>query len=204
VSLAQSLKGSAEEVFPMRAPFAGTVVQVLKTEGEYVDQSSTPSGSSIVRIDDLSHLFIEANAPETEVGKLKIGQEVLIKASAVLGQSYTGKIRKISLAAKEQKDWDKSRVEFSIWIQVVENDRLLKPGMSVIVDVITRKLTDVLTLRHEFVQRDKDKYFVIGPKGVHKNIEVGIQNEEVFEIKKGLVEGEKVRQIDFLSLIKDQ
>ena len=36
VSLEQSLGGVHENVFPMRAPFDGTVVQILHGEGEYV------------------------------------------------------------------------------------------------------------------------------------------------------------------------
>src|SRR5438309_1165925 len=38
VSLSQSLRGE-DDAKPLRAPFSGTVVQVLKTEGEYVEQS---------------------------------------------------------------------------------------------------------------------------------------------------------------------
>jgi multidrug efflux pump subunit AcrA (membrane-fusion protein) len=205
ISLAQSLRGSAEEVFPLRAPFDGTVVQVLRTEGEYVEsQSSQNNGNSMVRIDDLTHTFIEANSPEIEVGKLKLGQEVIIKASAVSSRSFKGKIEHISLAATEQKDWDKSRVEFPVLIQVTDNDGQLKPGMSVVVDIITDKLVGVLTLKHEFIQKDAGKYFVVTEGGEKKNIEVGLQNEEAFEIKKGLNEGEKIQQTDFLSLLKTQ
>ena len=204
VSLAQSLKGSSEEVFPMRAPFHGTVVQVLKTEGEYVEQqSSQPGGNAMVRIDDLSKLFVEAASPELEVGKLKIGQEATIKASAVLGRSYKGKIEHISLAAKEQKDFDKSRVEFSVQLEIKDKDVQIRPGMSVIVDIITNRISHVLMLRHEFIQKDGDKYFVVTEKGEKKEIEVGLQNEQFFEIRKGLLENENIHQTDFLSALKE-
>jgi HlyD family secretion protein len=200
VTLAQSLKENSEETYPLRAPFSGTVVQVLKTEGEYVDQQSGQGGNTLVRIDDLNHLFVDASVPEIEMGKLKVGQEVIIKASAVLGRSYKGRIKNISLAAKEQKDWDRSRVEFPVVIQILDNDHGLKPGMSVVLDIVTQKKTQILTLRHEFIQKNDNQYFVVTQQGERKEIDVGIQNEEVFEIKKGLTEGEKVRQTDFLSL----
>lgn len=199
VSISQSLRGTNEEVFPLRAPFPGTVVQTLKTEGEYVDQNS---GNAIVRIDDLTQIMIEANSPEIEVGKLKLGQEVIVKASAILGRTYKGKIQHIALAAKEQKDWDKSRVEFTVIISVLDPDDQIKPGMSVIIDVITMKLSNVLLLRHEFIQKDGSTYFIVTDKGVKKPIQVGVQNEEAFEIKEGVNEGEAVRQTDFLSIIE--
>jgi len=208
VSLGQSLKGRAEEeVYPMRAPFDGTVVQILRTEGEYVDPQTSQgmgSGTALVRIDDLSQTFIDANAPEIEVGKLKQGQEVLIKASAILTKTYHGKIKSISLAAREQKDWDKSRVEFPVLIEVTDNDGQLLSGMSVVVDIITQKLKNVLTLRHEFIQKDGDQYFVVTVDGERKNITVGLRNEEAFEIKSGVKEGEEVEQTDYLSLIKNE
>lgn len=205
VSLAQSLHGSSEDVYPLRAPFTGTVVQILKTEGEYVEQqSSQGAGNALVRIDDLTKLNIEANSPEIEVGKLKVGQEAIIKASAILSRSYKGKIQYISLAAKEQKDWDKSRVEFSVFIEIIDKDSQIKPGMSVVIDIIANKLTNILTLRHEFIQKDGAKYFVMTEKGEKKSIDIGLQNEEVFEIKSGIVEGQKVQQTDFLSVLKDR
>lgn len=199
VSIAQSLKANDEEIFPLRAPFSGTVVQVLKTEGEYVDQQNFQGGgNAIIRIDDLTRIFIEANAPEIEVSKLKVGQETLIKASAAIGRTYKGRIKSISLAAKEQKDWDRSRVEFPVQVEVLDQDQQIKPGMSVVMDIVTRKLDSVLTLRHEFLQKSRDQYFVVTESGARKNIEVGVQNEEVFEIKKGVGAGQKVRQADFL------
>lgn len=205
VSFSQSLREAESEIYPLRAPFSGTVVQVHKGEGEYVEQQSAQgSGSALVRIDDFSQMLVEAHSPEIDVGKLKIGMEAIIRASAVLDHTYLGKIHSISLAAKEQTDWDKSRVEFPVMIQVMNPDPQIKPGMSVIVDIITSRLKNVLTLNHEFIQQDGDQYFVMTQKGERKNIDVGIQNEEVFEIKKGLDEGEKILQIDFLSMMSNR
>jgi multidrug efflux pump subunit AcrA (membrane-fusion protein) len=203
VSLTQSLTGAHEDVYPIRAPIEGTVVQVLRMEGEYVDQANTNgSGIGIVRIDDLTHLHIDANSPEFEVEKLKVGQDVVIKASSILGRSYKGKVKNISLAAREQKDWDKSRVEFSVFIDVLDADPQLEPGMSVVCDIVANKVSNTLTLRHEFLQKEGDNYFVITEDGTKKPVTVGLQNEEAFEIKTGLAEGEKIRQTDFLSLAK--
>lgn len=201
VTITQSLRGSEEEVFPMRAPFPGLVVQVLKTEGEFVE--TTSGYNTIVRIDDLSRIYVEASAPELEVGKLKVGLDAIFKASAILDKTYHGKVQNIALAAKEQRDWDKSRVEFAVLMEVSDKDAQIKPGMSVVADIIIKQLNNVLTIRHEYIQKDGEKYYVTTEKGVRKQIEVGLQNEEVFEVKKGVVEGEKLKQTDFLSLVRD-
>jgi multidrug efflux pump subunit AcrA (membrane-fusion protein) len=202
VSLTQSLNGVHEDVHPMRAPFEGVVVQVLRVEGEYIDLTNTSStnGTGIVMIEDTRQLHVDASAPELDVQKLKVGQEVIIKASSILSRSYKGKIKNIALAAKEQQNWDKSRVEFSVLIDVLDADSQLEPGMSVICDIIAKKAVGVLFLPDQFIQKDKDKYYVTDENGNRKPIVVGIQNEEAFEIKSGVSEGDKVRETDFLSL----
>ncbi len=198
VSVAPSLTGNLDEVYPMRVPFAGTVVQILKTEGEYVDQNNREM-NQLVRIDDLDKLFVDAISPEIEVGKIKVGQEVQIKAAAILDRSYAGSIKHISLAAKEQNQWEKSRIEFPVTVEVTDPDGRLMPGMSVVIDVIANKKTGVLTLKHEFVNRDGEDYFVVRKSGEKRPIKVGLRNEESFEILEGLAEKDEVKSIDFLA-----
>ncbi|MGK5088560.1 efflux RND transporter periplasmic adaptor subunit [Bdellovibrionota bacterium FG-2] len=198
VTIVQTLHGNAEDTFPMRSPFPGTVVQVLRTEGEYVEMGK--DNSSLVRIDDLSQLFIETDVAEIEIPKLKVGQEVVIKASALLNRSFKGVIRQLSLAAKEKRDWGRANAEFPVRMEVLEKDPSLKPGMSTMIDIIAQKVTGVLILRHEYIQKVGEKYFAVLEDGTKQSIEVGLQNEEAFEIKSGLKEGDRVKQTDYLSL----
>ncbi|MGZ3656907.1 MAG: efflux RND transporter periplasmic adaptor subunit [Bdellovibrionota bacterium] len=95
VSVAQSLQ-SSEPVFPLRAPYAGTVMHVNKHEGEYVKEGD--SVDYILRIDDLEQLFVQANAPEMDWAKLKTGLEATMKASAITSRSYKGRIAELTLA----------------------------------------------------------------------------------------------------------
>src|SRR6185437_8297322 len=104
ISVSQTLRSDSTPLFPLRAPFDGTVVQVLKSEGEYVDPANNQNGANnLVRIDDLSHLYVSANIPEVEIEKLKDGQGAVLKASAILDRTYHGVIKSISLAATDQQ-----------------------------------------------------------------------------------------------------
>lgn len=207
VTVAQSLTNIEEQVFPLRAPFNGTVVQVLRSEGEYIESGGGyENRNSIVRIDDLSHMYFEGIAPEIDVPKLKVNQEVMIRAPAVFNRSYKGVIRFISLAAREQNynGWEKTKVEFTLKGEILDPDQILKSGMSVVLEIIAFKIPQVLTLRHEFIQREKDQYYATTVKGEKKPIQIGAQNEEWVEIKSGLSEGDEVKQVDFLSLYKER
>ncbi len=199
VSVTQSLR-SQEEVHPLRAPFTGVVVQVLKSEGEYLPAGtggSDNTASTILRVDDLSQLQVEASAPELDFPKLREGQPVSIRATAVQEQSFKGKVLSISLASKEGTGWERSRVEFPFSIEVLDQDPRLKPGMSVIVDIEAKKFPGVLMLKHEFVEKAGEKYFVTLEAGGKRDVKVGTQNEEVFEIQNGLKEGDRVRPVVF-------
>jgi multidrug efflux pump subunit AcrA (membrane-fusion protein) len=198
VSIVQSLQ-SSEDVFPLRAPFDGTVVQVAKSDGEFVREGD--KNDFMMRIDDLSQLYVVANAPEMDRVKVKVGQEAIIKASAVLDRTFKGVIEELSLAAREKDDWSRTQVvEFPIRIRMVEVNEQVKSGMSVVVDVVTNRRDNVITLRHEFVHRDKDRFFVVLENGQQKDIKVGLQNENAFEVLEGLQADQKLKQVDFSKL----
>ena len=51
---------------------------------------SVKDNSPLVRIDDTTHLFITASIPETDIEKVRIGQKVVVKATAITGKEYHG------------------------------------------------------------------------------------------------------------------
>ena len=202
VSITQSLQAT-ENVFPIRAPFIGTVTQIIKMEGQLAKQNDPKE--FIMRVDDLTKMFINANAPEVDVVKIKSGFEAEIKVSAILSKNYKGIVRDISQAATPKEQWGgRSQVEYLIKIEIMDADEALKPGMTAVIDIITNKKESVLTLPHEFIHREDDQYFVILKNGQRKNIKIGLQNETAFEVAEGLGENEEVQQVDFLKLIESQ
>lgn len=204
VTMTQSLQ-SSENSFPLRAPFPGIVVQVGRSEGQLAHDGVV--AEFILRVDDLSKLFVTASAPEIDWVKISPGQEVVIRAAAVITRTYKGVIRELSLAAKQEDNssgWGGgSKVEFPVRLEILDADKQLSPGMTVVVDIIAHRTENVLTLPHEYVSREDTKYFVTMANGEKRAIEVGQQNEEAFEIKHGLKEGDRVKQVDFASLLKD-
>lgn len=190
-----------DQVFPLRAPFAGQVVQVNKDEGEFIKESDT--SDFIARIDDLSEIYIEGSVPEMDRLKIKPGLEAVVKASAIPDRSYKASVQDLALSAREKDRWERSTViEFPLRLRLLDPDEKVQSGMSVLIDIITFKKDNVLTLRHEFIQQIGDDYFVNLENGDRRDIKIGAQNEEVSEIKEGLKKGDKVRRINFSELIK--
>lgn len=186
------------EVFPLRAPFDGVVTQVQKSAGQYVSKNYSESNdSSLVRIDDLSHLMVKADVPEIDYPKLKAGQNVIIRATSIQDKTYNGVIRSVARASKQTVRWERNKVEFEVIVAINDADARLAPGMSALIDVITFESKNILVIRHEYLQRDKEQYFVIQDDGTRKELKVGIQNDEFFEIKSGIAEGTKLKPTDF-------
>jgi len=202
VSIAQTIGSNEEQVFPLRSPLTGIVVQVWKKEGEFVTPTGVPGNTdpTLVRIDDITHLNIDANVPEVDLGKLKLGMPVVIRAVAVPQHTYRGQIIEITQAAKEQDRWERARVEFAIRVDILDKDELLKSGMSAVLDIIVREAKDVLLLPHEYVQKTGDQYVVTMADGQKRRVDIGMENEEAFEIKSGVKEGDLVRPVDFLAI----
>ena len=199
LSITSSLQ-SPEAVYPIRAPFSGTVVGLNKMEGEYVTEKDTKD--IIARIDDLSTYYVMAKAPETDAARIKKNMQVEIKVNAVQKTSLQGIVRNIELAAEEADGWKAQQSTFKVLVEIIKPPADLRSGQSAIIDVVTEKFADVLYLEHEFINKDGDQYFVIDSKGRRRDIAIGSQSDMAAEIKSGLGVGDKVEQVDFLKLLE--
>jgi multidrug efflux pump subunit AcrA (membrane-fusion protein) len=196
VSVSQTLTGT-EPVFPMQSPLEGIVVQVNRTEGDYVRENYN---EFILRIDDPSKYIVKADTPEIDRIKVKVGQKAVIKVNAIIGKTYEGTIHTIARAPTVRDSWRSTTVDYATVVELENPDELIHSGMTTLVDVIVAKREKVLTLRHEFVQKDAKGFFVIRANDERQSITVGLQNEEAFEITSGLNEGDEVKPVDFGSL----
>ena len=198
VSVTETLQ-SYGPVYPIRAPFDGTVVQVIKEEGEFANKNNLEQ--YLVRIDKLDKLYVEFDIPELYRLQIKPGQSAIVKIAAILNKQYKGVVESVSLAAKHQVNWrENDNAEFLSKVQILDIDNDIKPGMSAIIDIVALKKEQVLVLPHEFIFKENESFFVMLSNDKKKSITVGIQNESYFEIIDGLKAGDKVKKIDYFNL----
>jgi multidrug efflux pump subunit AcrA (membrane-fusion protein) len=189
-----------EAVYPIRAPFAGTVVSISKKEGEYVTEKDTKD--VIVRIDDLDTYFVMSKAPETDAARIKKNMEVEVKVNAIQKESLKGVVRNIELAAEEAEGWKAQQSTFKVMVEIIKPPADVRSGQSAVIDIVTKKFDDVLYLEHEFINKDGDQHFVIDARGRRRDITIGNQSDLAAEVTSGLKEGDKVEQVDFLKLLE--
>lgn len=100
------------------APIGGVVTHLAVREGDYVN-----TGSPIATVADLSRLWLDLEAYESQLPMLRWGQEVTFTVEAHPGETFTGRISFIEPLVDERTRTAAVRVA------VDNTERRLKPGM---------------------------------------------------------------------------
>ena len=90
-----SIADTALERAHIRAPKAGTILQVFATTGE----GAQPSPENVLVImGDVSSLRVRAEIEERDSGKIRIGQSAIVRSDAAPGRDFAGKVATIAQA----------------------------------------------------------------------------------------------------------
>ena len=111
------------------SPISGVVLVKSSEVGEVVN-----TGTSVLTVADIEHVWLKAYIPETDLSKVKWGQEVIVTTDIRPRKEYKGRISFISSQAEftpKQIQTEKERVTlvYRIKIDIPNPDRELKPGM---------------------------------------------------------------------------
>jgi membrane fusion protein, copper/silver efflux system len=110
--------GEAPSRIRIRAPYGGTVLERKVEEGDYV-----ATGTALFYIADLSRVWIQIDAYESDLPYLSVGQTVLVEVQSLAGQPFEGKVAFIDPIVDRQTRTARVRMEVS------NADGDLRPGM---------------------------------------------------------------------------
>ncbi|NTV58325.1 MAG: HlyD family efflux transporter periplasmic adaptor subunit, partial [Deltaproteobacteria bacterium] len=113
----------------LSSPISGVVLVKSGEIGEVVNP-----GTSILTLADVEHVWLKAYIPETDLSKVKWGQDVIVTTDLRPQKKYLGRISFISSQAEftpKQIQTEKERVTlvYRIKVDISNKDRELKPGM---------------------------------------------------------------------------
>jgi len=113
----------------LAAPSAGMVMAKHVEPGEQV-----APGTPVVTIGDLENTWVRAYINETDLGRVKLGQEVKVTTDTYPGKSYAGKISFIASEAEftpknVQTQKERVKLVYRIKITIPNPNMELKPGM---------------------------------------------------------------------------
>ncbi|NIM59487.1 MAG: efflux RND transporter periplasmic adaptor subunit [Candidatus Aminicenantes bacterium] len=151
-------------------------------------------GVQILEIPDLSAMEVKVYLNEVDVGKVKPEQEAIIRIDSFPDKIFNGKVeRAASIGTK--KDWDAKVKTFETVISLNELDPRMRPGMTCMVDIITERIPDVLSIPIEsvFEKEGKTIAYVMGSRNPkRREVVLGKRNNTHIVVTKGLSPGDKI------------
>ena len=180
----------------IRAPIAGTVLELLVNEGDpVVPLTSYQAGTALTNLADMTTLVFKGTVDEIDVGKLHEGMPAHIKVGALPEAKVEGKIYKISPKSKTAE----GATLFDVEIELLPGQGVvLRAGYSANAEIAVREKHDVLTIPERLVTFQDGKASVELPGKAEKDapvkreIKTGLSDGMSVEVAEGLTEKDLV------------
>lgn len=169
------------------APFTGTVTQRSATEGGFVT-----NGAQLLQITDFSTLVARVYVPEKELDRISVGQEAQVVGKAARGRQGVGKVKRISPTVDAGSGTIKLTVSLP---QELAGPQGFLPGMYAEVTLTVDHREDVALVPKGAVIHDEEQTYVFvadGDKARRVHVELGLQDAERAEIRKGAAPGDAI------------
>jgi len=180
----------------LKAPIDGKVIQLDAAIG----QTAVP-GKPLLIIADFDPTYFIANMDEADISRVKTGQKCEIVLDAYPDDVILGEVTEIGFVSQPTAG---GGTAFPVKIQITDNKGLvLRMGMNGDIDITidTKKAVRAVPLKAVTTRDSKDTAFVAENKKVKKRqLTLGIESGDYYEVIKGLEEGDKVIISDLTKL----
>lgn len=191
------LGGEGDGTYALRSPLAGTVVERNLNPGQ--EFRPDQSGSPLFVVTDPASLWIQVDAGEADLAKLKKGEPLLIESKQYPGERFKGTIRHVADFV------DPNTRSIKVRGEVPNADRRLKGEMFVNA-LVQLEPTDALRVPASavFLFGNKRYVFVEEAAGRYRRqaVDAGAERDGLIDITSGLKEGDKVVAEGSLHLLK--
>ncbi|HTM24921.1 MAG TPA: efflux RND transporter periplasmic adaptor subunit [Vicinamibacterales bacterium] len=193
------------EALHLRAPADGTV-NILENPRtgnmfggggtEFREGDRAWAGASILELPDLSSIHLEARLDESDRGRLKVGQQALVKIEAVPGKDFAARVDLISVLARVDfsSGWPPVR-NFDLGLVLSDPDPRIRPGMTATARIAADRLPNATLVPSEAIfQRDGRPvvYRLNGSKFDEQPIEIVRRGREQAAVSAGVAAGDKL------------
>jgi len=188
-----STQSTRPEEFQVRSPTDGTALEILVNAGEIITSGTATfgGGTVLMKLADLSRMIVTAKINEVNIPRVAVGQDVDIRLDALPGQTFKGRVTAIAAQGVKAENI----VTYDVTIAIVGSNPALKPMLTANVDIVTKKLDDVLTIPLDVLQvKNGDDIVEVLTNGAAKSqkVRVAFRTETQAVITKGLQEHDQV------------
>ena len=151
-------------------------------------------GSPLIGLPDLSEMKAMSAVNETDIGKIYMDQDVIVRLDAFPDEQFDGKIIYIGKICREEDDESDIKV-FDIDVLLKNATSICRPGMTVNCEIIIAEYDDALFVSNDYVVERDNIYYVIVQRGGKKEwvpVKLGPRNNDTVVIEGELEAGEKL------------
>lgn len=168
----------------IRTPLSGTVAELFTSNGKAVE-----AGQPVVRIVNTATVWLKANVPASEIGKLKNLNKATFSIEGIKDTFNPSRL----VAVNNMVDPNSRTV--AVIFEANNSKGLMKVGMFAEVSITTDFVENALTIPGEAIFEDEGRYFVFiqkdGETFERREIKTGIKGKGYVQIISGLNEGER-------------
>lgn len=180
----------------IRAPHDGMVSDLDVYVGNVISGAgSFSNGTTLMKINDMKTLRVEADLNEIEANKIDIDSEAILSFDSLPGTTFLGKVNYLSPFGVQDSSTS-TLYKFPVRVKFQAGKKLIRPGISSNISILVERAEDVVSLPASAVFVEDDVRFVFVKLGEHRferrKVEIGVGNLNFIEIRKGLNEGEDV------------
>ena len=196
ISLAKLNDAKAEKSFYLiKAPYSGQITAKYAEIGSYVTPSTNLSSDSKTKnfIFELSDgLEIVAKVPESDIGRIRIGQEASVRIEAYPSKEYSAIVKKIATRAVR----DNNVTSFEVTLNFEDIPEEIKIGMTADLEFEAIDTQEKVFVPSAYIVTENGEKGILkvdknnNPKFV--KIEIGITSEGNTSVIDGLEPGEKI------------
>lgn len=180
------------EYSKIRAPISGVISRRMVRIGNMINVDQ-----EVFQITDFDPLLAVLNVPEYEMNKLKKEQSASVQVDAIAGETFEGKVLRISPTI------DPETGTFKVTVSVKDKTYQLKPGMFGRVRIIYDTHQDALMIPKNAVMSEDGTHsvYIVNDKLVYRRIiRPGYTNGDNIEVLEGLSPSDTVVTIGQSSL----
>ncbi len=167
------------EDYRIKAPFAG---RVLRRDAEPGDLATV--GKALFVVAAPSALRVTADVDERDMGRLKAGQEAVIRCDAFPGQVFAARISDITPQGDATSRVFRARLALS-------PDTALRPGMTVEANLVVARRAQALLIPTSAL-KDGAVFLVRDGRAQRQPARTGVQGAQRTEVLQGLKAGDRI------------
>jgi len=171
------------------APFSGVIDNLIADQGQVVNAGQTP----VIRLINLSDMYVSASIPEAYLGKVNEGTDVKIRLASI-GKTYDGKIRQVGNFVNPDNR------TFDVKVALPNADNAIKPNLIATVMVNDYTSENAIVIPENTIQQNAAGnsityiYVNDGDGAIAKQVQIekGYSSDKQVEVLSGLKSGDQL------------